>query len=277
MSLAQDLRILLGQQFNVAFRVEQEFRDQEPILKITPEDKHDDFFTVLAEFKNHNRLNLDFLPQKFSANMIRSMGHAAEEKKAQFCSFGKIFALDGVKISFVLNGIPASAVEYADWPAEWSKVSLRVSIAPVDRDEHDNVAYASTLSRYAPCFVGMIVSLLNIVPIEEPDQSGYEEGQKKISVSTRYERNPINRTICLREYGYSCRICGMNFSQRYGEIGNHFIHVHHIIPVSKMGEHYVVDPLNDLIPVCPNCHAMLHRTDPPLTPDDLKARLVSCD
>ena len=188
MSLAQETRTLLGQQFNVAFLVEQEFHDQEPVLKITPEDKHDDYFMILAEFKNHNRLVLSFLPQKYSANMIRSMGHAAEEKKMQFCSFGKIYISANAKVSFSLNDMPASVVDYIDWPTEWSKVSLRISIVRVERDENENVDYASTLEKYVPCFVGMAVSLLNIVPIEEPGTSGYEEGKKKTTVSTRYER-----------------------------------------------------------------------------------------
>ena len=203
--------------------------------------------------------------------MIRSMGHASEEKKAQSCSFGKLLELCNAKIAFSLNDMPASVTEYSNWPTQWNRVSLRVSIAPVERDETDNVAYLSTLTKYVPCFVGMIVSLLNIVPVEDDEQQteeevqqpGYEEGKKKTSLATRYERNPINRAICLQQYGYSCQICGINFQQRYGDIGKQFIHVHHIIPVSKMGEHYVVNPLTDRIPVCPNCHAMLHRTDPP--------------
>lgn len=283
MSLAQDLRTVLGEQYNVAFLIQQEFHDQEPVFKITPENKHEDYFMILVEFKNHNRMIMSFLPQKYSANMIRSMGHAAAEAKAQFCSFGKLLESNNAKISFSLNDFPASVTEYTEWPSEWGKVSLRVSIAPVERDENDDISYLSTLKKYVPGFVGMIISLLNIVPvednekqIEEVQQQGHEEGQKKISLATRYERNPINRAICLQEYGYSCQICGINFQQRYGDIGKQFIHVHHITPVSKMGEHYVVDPLTDLIPVCPNCHAMLHRTDPPLSPQDLKAQLEAC-
>ena len=51
----------------------------------------------------------------------------------------------------------------------------------------------------------------------------------------------------------------MNFEQTYGELGKGFIHVHHVIPVSEIGKEYKVDFKKDLIPVCPNCHAMLHR------------------
>ncbi|MEG1241999.1 MAG: HNH endonuclease, partial [Oscillospiraceae bacterium] len=61
--------------------------------------------------------------------------------------------------------------------------------------------------------------------------------------------------------------------ERYGEVGKNFIHVHHKIPLNEISEEYVVDPVNDLIPVCPNCHAMLHRkiNDKYLSIEELKA------
>ena len=59
----------------------------------------------------------------------------------------------------------------------------------------------------------------------------------------------------------------------YGEIAKGFIHVHHLIPLSEIKENYQVNPKTDLIPVCPNCHAMLHRQDPPLTPEALNRQM----
>lgn len=75
----------------------------------------------------------------------------------------------------------------------------------------------------------------------------------------KYERNGYARSICLRKHGYSCSVCGLNFEQKYGEIGRNFIHVHHIIPILTIGREYQIDPDKDLVPVCPNCHAMLHK------------------
>ena len=72
-----------------------------------------------------------------------------------------------------------------------------------------------------------------------------------------------------------CSVCGFDFQKQYGAIGKNFIHVHHIVPVSQMGDGYVVDPIKDLIPVCPNCHAMIHRTDPPLTIEELRKRIAN--
>lgn len=99
---------------------------------------------------------------------------------------------------------------------------------------------------------------------------GYAEGNSKIIETKRYERNRLNRKLCVEAKGYRCAICGFDFEEKYGSIGSQFIHVHHIVPVSQIGLDYVIDPLKDLIPVCPNCHSMLHRKDPPLIPEELK-------
>ena len=102
----------------------------------------------------------------------------------------------------------------------------------------------------------------------------YTEGTATQVTQTRYERNPFARTVCLEHYGYSCSVCEFNFESRYGKLGNNFIHVHHLTMVATVGKSYEVDPLKDLRPVCPNCHAMLHRENPPLTIDKLKSLLT---
>ncbi len=101
------------------------------------------------------------------------------------------------------------------------------------------------------------------------------EGAKTSVVVNRYERSQEARKACLNAHGYSCAVCGMNFEDVYGPIGKDFIHVHHVIPISEIGQEYEIDPLNDLVPVCPNCHAMLHHgiDGRVLTVDELKTIL----
>lgn len=96
------------------------------------------------------------------------------------------------------------------------------------------------------------------------------EGTKRSRYVTTYERNPEARKECLRYYDAVCQACGLVFGDRYGLIGKGFIHVHHVVPVSKIGEEYEIDPVKDLRPVCPNCHAMLHKQTPPYTIKELK-------
>lgn len=102
---------------------------------------------------------------------------------------------------------------------------------------------------------------------------GYPEGAKKRITVNAYERNRKARDQCLAHYGYDCAVCGMNFEKVYGDkIGKEFIHVHHLVPLSEIQKNYVVDGVNDLVPVCPNCHAMLHRhTSKPRSIEELKA------
>jgi len=95
------------------------------------------------------------------------------------------------------------------------------------------------------------------------------EGLQQKALCTRYERSPELRDACLKKYGYTCVICGFNFEERYGEIGKDFIHVHHLEGLAEKRESHESTP-DKLRPVCPNCHAMLHRQKPALTPDELQ-------
>lgn len=77
-------------------------------------------------------------------------------------------------------------------------------------------------------------------------------------VINAYERNPVARARCIAHYGPSCAVCGFKFSAMYGPIADGFIHVHHVKPLSEIGAEYEVDPVADMRPVCPNCHAVIH-------------------
>jgi 5-methylcytosine-specific restriction protein A len=96
------------------------------------------------------------------------------------------------------------------------------------------------------------------------------EGIKRTITVNSYERNPKARELCVAKYGYLCSVCNINFEDIYGELGQKFIHVHHLIPISKLKKSYQIDPIRDLRPVCPNCHAMLHKKNPPLSIENLK-------
>ena len=73
-----------------------------------------------------------------------------------------------------------------------------------------------------------------------------------------YERNPQARRQCIDAHGTACCICGFSFGAVYGNVADGYIHVHHLRPLSQVNGEYVVDPVKDLRPVCPNCHAVLH-------------------
>lgn len=109
---------------------------------------------------------------------------------------------------------------------------------------------------------------------EKRFKEDFSEGNVIDSHYERRERDYKARLACIEHYGCKCAICGFDFEKRYGEIGKDFIEVHHIIPISNSEGEHMVDPINDLIPVCSNCHSILHRKRPdPYLPEDLKSIL----
>ncbi len=102
----------------------------------------------------------------------------------------------------------------------------------------------------------------------------YVEGGRKSVIVNAYERSPAARATCLKLRGYRCSACEMFFVDVYGEIGINFIHVHHTNPVAARKKKYRIIPTKDLVPVCPNCHAMLHSAKPPLSVAKLRQILT---
>jgi|SRR5947209_13752118 len=113
---------------------------------------------------------------------------------------------------------------------------------------------------------------LNVLPLAEEveDSQTYIEGATRQITINDYERDPRARQACIDYYGFDCYVCGFNFEESYGEVGRNFIHVHHLIPISSIGKQYELDPKRDLRPVCPNCHAIIHKRKPPYTVEEVQ-------
>lgn len=100
------------------------------------------------------------------------------------------------------------------------------------------------------------------------------EGNRVEYYVTKYERIPKYREQALRIHGITCQICGFNFEEFYGRLGEGFIEVHHKKPLYSLKKEVVPNPQTDMICVCSNCHKMLHRyRDSIITPEDLIAKL----
>lgn len=101
----------------------------------------------------------------------------------------------------------------------------------------------------------------------------FEEGAvKNISVNA-YERSKEARDACLKAFGYKCIVCEFDFELVYGEAGKGCIHVHHLKELGMIGKKYKINPLKDLVPICPNCHYMAHRRKPAYTVLEMKTML----
>jgi 5-methylcytosine-specific restriction enzyme A len=105
------------------------------------------------------------------------------------------------------------------------------------------------------------------------DPELYEEGAKKVITVVAYERSKAAREACLEYWGTDCSVCGLDFESQYGVLARRCIHVHHLRPLPTIGASYQIDPEDDLRPVCPNCHAVLHTEDPPMSVHMLRSIL----
>ena len=104
---------------------------------------------------------------------------------------------------------------------------------------------------------------------EEITETTFVEGAKRIVTINSYERNSKARSACISHYGVCCVVCGFKFSDKYGAAGEGLIHVHHLIPLAEIGEAYQLNPIQDLRPVCPNCHAIIHSRIPQYSIEDV--------
>lgn len=98
----------------------------------------------------------------------------------------------------------------------------------------------------------------NSIPEAVGETAGLTEGAAYEFISTAYERDPQARQECIAEYGARCSVCTMSFGEDYGPEAEGYIHVHHLRPLAEIRGEHRVDPVKDLRPVCPNCHAVLH-------------------
>src|SRR5690606_9654551 len=86
----------------------------------------------------------------------------------------------------------------------------------------------------------------------------------------RYERDRRNRAAALAIHGHVCKACDADLGVNYGSAADGLVEIHHLTPVSQLGPDYIINPITDLIPLCPNCHAVAHRRDPPYSVIELK-------
>jgi len=99
------------------------------------------------------------------------------------------------------------------------------------------------------------------------------EGAEVLRLLSIRERDPVLRAACLATHGHRCLICGNDLGEIYGEIGNGFIHVHHLRPLAARKGADATDPKKDLIPVCPNCHSIIHRGGGTRSPEEVRKHL----
>ncbi len=108
----------------------------------------------------------------------------------------------------------------------------------------------------------------------ELDDLAVPEGATVMAAHLRRERNPKLRqrkieAVLRAHEALACEVCGFDFGSTYPGVGEGYIEVHHIRPLHDSGP--TKTKLADLATLCSNCHRMIHRRRPWLTPTELKA------
>src|SRR5690606_16292817 len=94
---------------------------------------------------------------------------------------------------------------------------------------------------------------------EISNQSAFNEGFRREIVVNKRERDPKLVKKAREYYGTQCYACGFDFGSFYGEHREGFIEIHHKKPVSQMEDEGETTLLEDVVPLCSNCHRMIHR------------------
>ena len=210
-----------------------------------------------------------FKPGEYASALVKKMNESDKEQKAVFSVFAGSLKSKGAMIDMVINNKSFEATEPECWPDNWSDLKIKLEKTGLILEKKNGYDFSEAFP-WTTGFFGMTLALLPLEEINDRATAGEVEGGQYLDRVKRYERSRIIRAACIEANGDSCKICGFNFGEAYGEYGEGFIHVHHITPVSKVNERYSLNPASDLIPVCPNCHSMLHRRKEVLLPEGLK-------
>lgn len=211
-----------------------------------------------------------FVPDTFAGDIMTLMSASEPMQRAEFSTLAEEMSARG-SLRLELDRKQVDLTNSSDWPARWDDLRLEMEQGPLEvtASNVDGVVADSALA---------VTSLvLTLLPVEVSDDPrtllGQEEGRAYETRSKRYERSPANRAACVSLKGSRCLACGLDLGEVYGPLGDGYIEVHHAIPVAQMPDDYVVDISADLFPLCPNCHAMVHREDPPIPVHTLAERL----
>ena len=222
------------------------------------------------------RLKIGFEPGKFAAGLLADMSRADETGRAAFRSVLAECINLGAEVDLWVNGDARSFDEEGFWGASWTRFAMSVRKGQLELGTEDGEPDADIICSWTRRFTAAIVAIL---PLEEsnersdPGVKGYPEGVLTTVQANRYERDRRNRAAAISIHGTTCQGCYASMGERYGAVATGFIEVHHVTPVSQLEAGYVIDPVRDLVPLCPNCHGVAHRRVPPFTVDEIRQML----
>ena len=218
---------------------------------------------------------IEFEPGKFAGELLTAMGNADSTGRSAFRTILGECSARGGRIDFRVNGNPCDHQNEETWPAHWDRLSLTLNCR-IHFEVREGESGNGDEFQWSRLFFAAVAALLPVEPISDKEPlavTGYAEGAARIQQSIRYERDRRNRAAAIAVWGSNCQACGLDFGSKYGGVASGFIEVHHTTPVSTLEPDTIIDPARDLVPLCPNCHSVAHRRDPPFSVGELRAML----
>ncbi|MBQ0020901.1 MAG: HNH endonuclease [Bacteroidales bacterium] len=265
MTFSQSILSELQHRFLVAFQIANYVNEDRFAITFAGDDSNSVVMDLLI--KSDSRLKLILHTGNYAADILHLMESAADSRKDLFVKYWQQMNNKICCKTKVLIG--GKQVEESDFTASdhsWGAFNISFESFPFYDPDDDN-----RVEVVADHVCNLWAMLLSLIPYTI---EGKEEGTTYEKTITTHERNPINRQLCLQLKGYACAVCGLKFEDVYGSIGHNYIEIHHTNPVAEMGENHVVDIVNELVPLCSNCHSMVHRRKPPYSVEELRAIIL---
>lgn len=248
--------------------------DGRPVYEFAPEGHEPSQTFRLVTLRAWRAIEVSFLPGAYAGPLVAAMGEAALSSRSLFVSV--LNRCEGNQ-GFVALDVNNSRKEYRDesiWDAPWKNVTLMVRRGQLDIADDDHSREFAVIVEWTSNVTAAVLALLPVevdpAALEEHGLEGWPEGAKVQVTVNRYERDRRNRAAAIAIHGYRCFGCDQLMSDLYGSVAQNLIEIHHTTPVSRIGPDYVLNPREDLVPLCPNCHSVVHRTSTPLAIPELR-------
>lgn len=223
------------------------------------------------------RIDVHFRPGSFAGDLMRAMGSADPDGRQAFCAILDVCGREGAEVHLTLNGTLRSPGDPTIWDVPWRSLGMAVRRGMLAINEGNPESDLRLTELWTSRVAAAVLALLPVEVETEgelaADVSGFPEGGRMKVEVNRYERDRRNRAAAITIHGHICRACDLDMGRRYGPAAAGLIEIHHVTPVSALGKGYIIDPRTDLVPLCPNCHSVAHRRNPPFSVDEVHLML----
>ncbi|WP_420133539.1 HNH endonuclease [Rhodopseudomonas sp.] len=221
-------------------------------------------------------MEVSFVPGAYAGELLGTMRTASREARGICESVLAACIAGGAEVRFNIADVQYSPPDAAIWEADWTNFTATLSRGQLPVNSGDAELEARLLLQWTSRLAAAIFALLPLEADEQQiaDVAGFPEGAKTLVAVNRYERDRRNRAAALAIHGYRCKACNRLMSEQYGDVAATLIEVHHVTPVHAIGSDYLINPAVDLIPLCPNCHAVAHTRNPPLAIHEIQESMT---